>query len=131
MCTTRTYLSLAIALMAVAFLAGCQSDDLKSCKSDKALLDQRIKEYKQLVEMKDKIFADNAETIKNMGVKFTEMSSKIAILEKENEDLRKQLSITPESSQRLIRGAEEIRKFQLQAAARLKEQQPTDANKPK
>jgi hypothetical protein len=131
MFATRSYVTVAALFAAAIMLAGCQSEELKACKSEKAFQDQRIKEYKQVVEMKDKTIAEHVDTIKDMTAKLGERDSRIAVLEKDNEELRKKLSMTPEGSQRVIQGVEEIRRMQQQAAARLKAQQPADANKPK
>jgi predicted RNase H-like nuclease (RuvC/YqgF family) len=131
MLTLRAYVMLTVAVAAAFLLAGCQSDAIKKCQDEKAFLDQRIKEYKEVVQMKDKTIAEYEGNISDMGARFAQQEQRIAILEKENEDLRKRVGVTVDESSRIKQGAEELRRLQQEAAARLKAQQAADPNKPR
>lgn len=131
MLTVRAYVMLTVAVAAAFLLTGCQSDALKKCQDEKAFLNQRIKEYKEVVQMKDKTIAEYEGNISDMGARFAQQEQRLAILEKENEELRKRAGAPVDDSSRIKQGAEELRRMQREAAAKLKSQQAADPNKPR
>jgi hypothetical protein len=114
-------------------LGGCRSQSLAACQAENTRL------AKEAFDLQAKL-ADEKEDMENagnvMGNVFLDLDAKekqIAALEKENADLKKQiekLSTTEDSSKRMVQGVAELKKMQREAAAKLKEQQAADANKP-
>jgi chromosome segregation ATPase len=125
-------LAIVIALFAATLLAGCQPDrsqELAVCKDKNALLERRMVEYKQVVDMKDKDIKDRYDEIKGLTDTIAQNEVKIATLEKENQELHTKLTQTPEGSKNVLNGVEELKRLQREAAEKLKKQQ-ADANKP-
>jgi chromosome segregation ATPase len=125
--------------VAVLLLGGCQSQSLAACKAENAELTKKVFDLDEKLAS-EKADMENAGTV--MGNVFIDLDAKekrIAELEKANaeltkanEELNAKLNGFPDSSKRLIKGVEEIRKAQREAAAKLKaEQAVADANKPK
>lgn len=128
----RMPLAIVIALFAATLLAGCQPDrsqELAVCKDKNALLERRMVEYKQVVDMKDKDIKDRYDEIKGLTDTIAQNEVKIATLEKENQELHTKLTQTPEGSKNVLNGVEELKRLQREAAEKLKKQQ-ADANKP-
>jgi hypothetical protein len=128
----RMTLVVAGVLFAATLLAGCQSTELAACKDKTALLERRMVEYQQVVDMRDKEIKDKNDEIQGLVDKVAKCEVKIALLEKENEDLHIAIAKTPDSSKRIIEGVGEIKRMQREAAEKLKKQQAAaDANQPK
>jgi hypothetical protein len=133
-------LAIAGTLLTTILLAGCQSDqskalkELKDCKSQNSLLEFRITEYQQIVEDDKKGISGRDELIKSLvnkaKEKTQEYENRIALLEKENDDLRKALAKTPDGSKRILEGVEEIRRMQREAAEKLRQQEVQKPTKP-
>jgi len=129
----RMPLAVVIALFAAALLAGCQPDrsqELAACKDKNALLERRMVEYQQVVDMKDKELKDRNDEIKGLTDTIAQNEVKIATLEKENQELHAKLTQTPEGAKNVINGVDELKRLQREAVEKLKKQQ-ADANQPK